>query len=256
MKLAIPFLRFSVNFSTAFLITPMSEPALPRLIVLPGLDGGDLLFENLRVALAGRAGMEVVPLPVTGPQTYDGLADGLAASLPQSGDYVLLAHSFGGPLAILLAGKAKHKPKGLILGATFVRNPWPLMGGIIKAALPSFLHPKSLPVIEATLLKSGDHETAYRIYQHLSEIGVNVLSERVKTVLSCDIRKALQTLSIPVLYVQGRNDRLITAAHGQLLQATGRTVQIAKVDAPHLVFQYDMALTMETVLLPFLRSLI
>jgi len=232
----------------------MSEPALPRLIVLPGLDGGDLLFENLRQALAGRAEMQVLILPTTGPQTYEALADALMPHLPEE-DYVLLTHSFGGPLAILLAGKAKHKPKGLILGATFVRNPWPLMGAIIKAALPSFLQPKSLPVIEATLLKSGDHETAYRIYQHLSEIGVNVLAERVKTVLACDVRKMLQALSIPVLYVQGRADKLIGAAHGQLVQTTGKTVQIAKVDTSHLVFQYDTTLTVETVLLPFLRSL-
>ncbi len=233
----------------------MTEPTLPHIIALPGLDGGDLLFENLRAALSGRAAMEVFPLPATGPQSYETLAAALMPRLPEAGNYVILAHSFGGPLAVLLAERARHKPKGMILGATFARNPWPLMGGIVEAALPSFLQPKSLPVIEATLLKSGDHETAYRIFQHLSEIGVNVLGERVKTVLSCDIRKSLQSLSIPVLYVQGRNDKLISGSQGALMQATARSLKIVKVDTPHLVFQYDAAMTVETVVLPFLRSL-
>lgn len=233
----------------------MSEPTLPRLIVLPGLDGGDLLFENLQAALAGRTEVTVLCLPVTGPQSYEALVAALAPQLPEAGEYVLLSHSFGGPLAILLAERVKHKPKALILGATFVRTPWPLMGGIIKAALPSFLQPKSLPVIEATLLRSGDHETAWHIFQHLSKLGPTILSERVKTVLTCDVRKSLQGLLLPVLYVQGRNDKLIAAAQGQLVQATGKSVSIAKVDTPHLVFQYDAVTTVETVLLPFLRSL-
>ena len=233
----------------------MSEPALPRIIVLPGLDGGDLLFENLRAAFAGCTDIDVLPLPETGPQTYDAMASAIAPSLPNSGDYVVLTHSFGGPLAILLADRARHKPKALILGATFARNPWPLLGGIIKAALPSFLQPKSLPVIEATLLKSGDHETAYRIFRRLSELGIDTLSERVKAVLSSDVRKRLQALSFPVLYIQGRNDKLISAPQSALMQATAKDLKIVKIDAPHLVFQYDTAQTVESVLLPFLRSL-
>ncbi|MBW8734785.1 MAG: hypothetical protein JF571_10855 [Asticcacaulis sp.] len=47
----------------------------------------------------------------------------------------------------------------------------------------------------------------------------------------------------------------MSAAQGQLMQATARTLNIARVDTPHLVFQYDTALTVETILLPFLRSL-
>jgi len=233
----------------------MPTPPLPRIVVLPGIDGGDMLFENLRRALSGRANVEILALPETGPQTYENLAAALLPSLPDNGEYVLLTHSFGGPLAVLLADRTTHKPKGLVLGATFARNPWPLLGGIVKAALPSFLQPKSMPVIEATLLKSGDHETAYRIFQRLSELGQNILSERVKTVLSSDIRKSLQSLSIPLLYVQGRNDKLISTPQGQLMRATAKNLKIVTVDTPHLVFQYDAARTVETVLLPFLQSL-
>lgn len=233
----------------------MPKPSLPRLILMPGLDGSGAFFASLIKALAGKAETQILTYPRDGAQSYDALAARLLPELPQTGDYVLVAESFGGPLAVLLTAKANVKPKALILTATFASNPFPLLGGIISVAVPGFLRAKPLPVIEATLLRPGDHQMAWDVYKEISMLKPEILSARVKSVLSCDIREPLAALDLPILYLQGKRDKLISSAHGLLMQRTARDLRIARIDAPHFVLQYDADSTVNDVLLPFLSSL-
>ena len=231
----------------------MSQP-LPHLVLLPGLDGSGAFFADLVAALGDSVATSILSYPATGPQTYEALATQLAPHLPST-DYVLLGESFGGPLAILLAERARMKPKGIIITASFVRNPWPLMGGIISAALPNFVQQKSLPVIEATLVRKGDYPLAYRIFQAISALKPDILAGRVKAALGSDVRKSLGALTMPMLYIQGRHDKLITAAQGKLMQLTARNMRLVGVDTPHFVLQYEVEHTVREVILPFLTDL-
>lgn len=233
----------------------MTKPALPLLVLLPGLDGSGAFFTDLIKSLGNKTSIQVLNYPEDGPQAYDALATRLLPQLPLGQDYILLAESFGGPLAVLLASKAAVKPKGLILAATFARSPFPLFGGIISAVVSGFLQTKPLPVIEATLLREGDHKLAWDIYQTISILKPSVLSARIKTVLSCDVRKPLAALDLPILYIQGAKDRLISAAHGLLMQKTARKLRIARIDTPHFALQYDTDDTVRDVLIPFLTEL-
>ncbi len=233
----------------------MSATPLPKLILLPGLDGSGAFFAPVLAALDGKVRAEVLTYPVDGAQTYDALASRILPLLPEAGDYVLLGESFAGPLAILLATRARHKPKALILSASFVRNPFPMMGMVINATLPGFLASKPLPILEATLLRKGDHQMAWDIFQSLSKLKTDVLSARVKTAMATDVRKELAALPLPVLYLQGRHDKLVSSAQGELVRQTGRKVQIARTDTPHFVLQYDVDTTVDQHILPFLSGL-
>jgi pimeloyl-ACP methyl ester carboxylesterase len=233
----------------------MPQPALPRLILLPGLSGGETFFEPLISALRGKAETRVVTYPADRQLSYDALADHVTAALPANGPYVVVAESFGGPLAVLAAARAANKPAGVVLAATFATNPLPLMGMILKTALPGFLASKPVPVIEAMLLRSGDHMTALHIFEAVSALPQDVLMSRLNAALKCDIRKPLAALDMPMLYLQGTKDKLMPAAQAVLMQKTAKNLRVIKVDRPHFVLQYEPEILVADVLVPFLKSL-
>lgn len=231
----------------------MPAPALPKCVLLPGLDGSGTFFAPLLEALRGKAETLVLAYPEHGPQSYTALTDHLRRQLPD-GDYVIIAESFAGPLAILLAAQAAVKPKGLILAASFARNPFPLFGQMFGNALPALLNDKALPVMEAVLLRPGDHEMTWKVFQAVSNLTQPVLRDRIKAVTTCDVTKPLAQLDMPILYLQGTEDKLVSAPHGALIARIGRRVTIARVAAPHFVLQYDVDTTVRDHILPFLEA--
>ncbi len=250
-----PFLRFSVNFSTAFLMAAMSEPALPRLILLPGLSGDETFFAPLLAALRGRAEATVVTYPADRLLSYDALADHVAKALPTAGAYAIIAESFGGPLAILAASRAPNKPVAMVFAASFATNPIPLLGLIMKTALSGFMASKPIPVLEAMLLRPGDHMTALHIFEAISALPQNLVTARLDAIRKCDVRKSLAGLNMPMLYLQGTKDKLMPAAQAVLMQRTAKNLRIIKLDRPHFVLQYEAEALVADVIAPFLQGL-
>lgn len=231
----------------------MPAPALPKCVLLPGFDGSGTFFTPLLGALRGKAETLVLTYPESGPQSYAALTDRLKCQMPGE-DYVIIAESFAGPLAILLAAQAEVKPKGLILAASFARNPFPLFGGLFGNALPGMLNDKALPVMEAVLLRPGDHERTWKVYQAVSKLSQDILRDRIKAVTTCDVQKPLAQLDMPILYLQGTEDKLVSAAHGALVARTGKHVTLARVPTPHFVLQYDVEASVRDHILPFLQA--
>ena len=96
------------------------------IVMLPGLDGSGLLSTCFVEAMQGQGvTVQVLPLPMQGPQDYVTLASILRPQLPIA-PFVLLAESFAGPLAIELAAASPPGLRGLILSTTFARRPVPL----------------------------------------------------------------------------------------------------------------------------------
>ena len=105
----------------------MVQRKTPGLVLLPGMDGTGALFERLVECLGDRLVTTVVRYPGDQFLDYDQLAALVSRSLPEDRPFVILGESFSGPVAIKLAASRPDGLKGFILGASFVRNPWPLM---------------------------------------------------------------------------------------------------------------------------------
>jgi pimeloyl-ACP methyl ester carboxylesterase len=231
----------------------MPAPALPKSVLLPGLDGSGTFFAPLLEALRGKTETLVLTYPEHGPQSYAALADHLKRQMPGE-DYVIIAESFAGPLAILLAAQAPVKPKRLILAASFARNPFPLFGSLFGNALPGLINDKALPVMEQVLLRPGDHDLTWKVFQAVSKLNPDVLRDRIKAVTTCDVTKPLAQLDVPILYLQGTEDKLVSAPHGALVARTGKAVTLARVATPHFVLQYEVEATVRDHILPFLEA--
>lgn len=210
----------------------------PTLCLLPGLDGTGRLYRNLARRL--EADFEVRRLAYDS-RRFDGyspLADALAPQLPRDRDFVLIAESFAGPLAVELAGRRPQGLRALVLAASFVSSPLPasrLLAGVLEH-LPATLPPGLL--LERMLAGRGaGGELRAELQAVLRAIPTEVLRRRALAALRSDAGKALASLQVPMLYLQGTRDRLIGRRAGNQVLQLARDAELRRIEGPHFLFQ-------------------
>lgn len=203
------------------------------IVLLPGLDGDADLRAEIVARLSRSRPVTCVAYPADRALGYGELTDHVSACLPK-GRCVLLAESFGGPIAIKLAASRKTI-SGLVLAGSFARHP-----------LPSFLSwfaafdPRLLPkrVVSRVLLgRDSQPELASRLHASLSKLPRDVLSARLRSVLTVDCRSTLQQIACPILCLQGRRDLLLNekTAGEMIAGRPERTVEW--MDASHMILE-------------------
>jgi pimeloyl-ACP methyl ester carboxylesterase len=126
-----------------------------NVFLLPGLDGTADLFAPFVASAPAGLQLTPVPLAMSGAQSYRGLAEDLVQRLP-SVPVHLIAESFSGPLAILLASKV-CSVKSVILCATFATPPVPRA----LEHVPDWLLRRVPPTaFVAALMSGGDWKAA------------------------------------------------------------------------------------------------
>ena len=88
------------------------------------MDGTGRLFASCVRQLAPELGPRVVSYPLQNALGYAGLIQEIP--IPH-GPFAIVAESFSGPLGIRLATQHRERVRALVLVATFVRNPSPLL---------------------------------------------------------------------------------------------------------------------------------
>src|ERR1700761_1771928 len=112
------------------------------LVLLPGLHGTDRLFQGLRQAFGAAYETLAISYPKDVPLGYEALEAQVREQLPTQ-PFVLFGESFSGPIAIRIAADPPTGLIGLILCATFAKNPYPRLAWAKRFA--SYLPLKSLP---------------------------------------------------------------------------------------------------------------
>ena len=227
----------------------------PLCLLLPGTDGTGLFYTGLAEALRPHVEVRILNYPQDQSLGYAELCRHLQPELPADRDYILIAESFAGPLAILLAEAAAHKPSALILAATFATSPWPVSARFFRALLPmtDWLSPPTW-LIRVLLLGPGTRPMTQDILESIQKLGSDVLKSRLNAALTCDVSEALKKLDLPILYLRGRHDRLIPRTCGERILKLNPRTTIQTIEAPHFVFQEDPASLVADVLLPFIRD--
>jgi pimeloyl-ACP methyl ester carboxylesterase len=64
-----------------------------------------------------------------------------------------------------------------------------------------------------------------------------VIKHRAKQVLRVDVLADFAALTLPILYLQARQDRLIWAFNAKTLKQLQPDMQLVKLDAPHFLLQ-------------------
>jgi pimeloyl-ACP methyl ester carboxylesterase len=127
---------------------------------------------------------------------------------------------------------------GLILCATFAKNPFPWLRAV--RALAVRLPFKSLPRrLRAPLLwGSGDPRRAPpRAERASAAVDKAVIRRRLHEVLTVDATAHLADINVPTLILGATRDRLVPRSAVRLLVRRIRQSEMAEVDGPHLLLQ-------------------
>lgn len=202
------------------------------LILLPGLHGTIDLFARFVDNAPSGLPLRSQPLPNDIVRSYRELADWVYDRLPPE-PVVLIAESFSGPLALLVADRCP-RVVGIVLSASFVEPPLPRF----LEHVPAFLWNQSPPTaLLSVMLTGGDRILADEIRRTVATVRGDVLASRAAEALSVDVRAALERYCRPLLYLRATRDRLIRARSAARLRTLKASTVVIPVDAPHMLLQ-------------------
>lgn len=209
------------------------------MLLLPGMDGTGLLFEPLLKALPDWLQPRVVAYPADEPLGYEGLLPSVRDACPPAAEFVVLAESFSGPLALMLAASEPPGLRGIILCASFIRCPlrtpfrW-----IAAAARP--IHFRLAPTWPARWALFGGHETDF-LHRLFATATVTVspaaMAARARAVASVDVTEELRMCRVPLLYLAAQQDRVVAPSCLSTIRREKPDIQVVELPGPHLLLQ-------------------
>lgn len=226
--------------------------SLKKIVLLPGMDGSGELFRGLVSALPPGLETETLWYPADRYMTYGELAGTLRGAIPVDEPFVLVAESYGTPLAILIAALEPPNLQGIVLCAGFATSPvrgWKRTLAWDLTPLVSLVSHMTMPGFVVRHLMVGDEAPkglVELVKGALSWVTPKVLGSRMREVLNVDVRAELAQVKVPVLYVQASKDRMVSALCVEEMQAV-KPGRVTVMDAPHLLLQCEPVLGAEKI---------
>jgi len=221
-----------------------------KLVLLPGMDGTGQLFNDFVEALPNALEAVTVRYPTERCLSYSELENFVRAVCPTSGPFMLLAESFSTPLAIQYAAANPENLVGLVLCAGFATSPVRGWRQLLGRLLAPLLFRIPLPNLAARLWLVGPDappSLLATVRDAVSSVQPKVLATRLWAVLGCDVRAELGRVASPVLYIQAKQDRLVSAACLEELRRIKPQMAVAALDGPHLLLQREPRRAAEVV---------
>jgi len=214
-------------------MTPIS------LVLLPGMDGTGLLFEPLIGELPRAINPVIISYPLNQPLTYRELLPIILEALPKHDPFILVGESFSGPLALMAAAQGLSNLKAVILCASFIQNPIPWLpkwagvlarGGLFRLSR-RFIMAKALIAGYATPRLMGLLDKVH------SSVSPAVMALRAREILAVDVTAELKRCPVPVFYLGGANDRVVSRGNLKMIKRIRPSVQARLIPGPHLILQ-------------------
>ncbi len=208
------------------------------LILLPGLDGTGIFFQPLLAALPPHIQPVVVTYPADRPLTYQQLLPLVLAALPTDEPFIVLGESFSGPLAIMAAMTRPKNLRAVILCATFVTRPLPMLKWLVPVFARSIFF-QFFPPVQRALVAMGAYpeKLGKLITQVRMAVGGGMIAFRVRDLFKVDVREQLRACTLPMLYIAGKKDRVVPAANLRQIQQIKPDIQVVTFDGAHRVLQ-------------------
>jgi pimeloyl-[acyl-carrier protein] methyl ester esterase len=211
-----------------------------KLVLLPGMDGTGELLTDFIDSLCGIFETDTVRYPTDSFLSYSELARFVRSSTPVSHPFVLVAESFSTPLAIQCAATNPPNLKGLVICAGFATSPIRGYRRFLGSLLTPILFRVVLPELAAKLWLVGPDappSLLAAVRGAISSVQPKVLAARLRAALACDARAELGHVVVPILYLQAKQDRLVSALCLEDIQQIKPQTAVAIIDGPHLLLQ-------------------
>lgn len=212
---------------------------MTALVILPGLDGTATLHAQFIAALdASVAPVTVLRYPPDQLLDHAALERLVREALPGNTPFVLLGESFSGPIALSIAADPPANLLGLVLSTTFARAPIPFLSRFATLARIAPVRVVPLSLLSWMLLgRWRNRSLDAALTQALRTVTPAVLRYRAAAAMRVDVSRRMAGITLPVLYLRARGDRLITAAAGEHISAVMTHATLVELDGPHLLLQ-------------------
>lgn len=211
-----------------------------HIVLMPGLDGTGKSFEPLLPLIADDARITIVRYPADRYLSFDETVACAASQIPQGTSPVVIAESFSGPVAVRLVASGKISSKALVLCATFVRSPRPVLWRIARFLhLPLIIRADMPRFFFKIVIGRDDLIDALLPLWKKVHAGVppRVMESRLGIINEVDVRSDLDKLTVPCLYLQAKNDRIIPSSCLKDLTSHLPHLRVNSFDAPHFILQ-------------------
>lgn len=211
-----------------------------KLVLLPGMDGTGALFSEFIAMLPATFEAVAVSYPTEQYLPYQELKNIVRAACPIFEPFVLMAESFSTPLALQYAATNPTNLAGLVLCAGFATSPVKGWRRFLCSLLAPLMFRIPPPNLAAKLWLVGpDAPTPLlmAVRDAISAVQPWVLTARLRAVLASDVRGAVAQIGVPILYLQAKQDRLVSASCLEVIQRSKPDVAVAVLDGPHLLLQ-------------------
>jgi pimeloyl-ACP methyl ester carboxylesterase len=206
-----------------------------RLVLLPGLDGTDVFLRPLLHALPQSIVPVVVQFPSDGANDYQHLLGIVEDAVRGLDAYWVLGWSFSGPLALMLAARDRQRVRGVILCASFVRAPHPLLAWCRIAAVgPVFWMIRVARRVPSFISRARRGESWSDKAETWGRVSATTLARRSRALLSVDARDALRSCDTAIVYLASSRDLLVPRRNIEEIVQHHPSTRVIVIDGPHM----------------------
>lgn len=166
---------------------------------------------------------------------------------------VVLGESFSGPVSVMIAAHRPDLVRGLILAATFLRNPhvgWlmRLVSGINPGFTPTYLR-------RAILMgRYADNALDRQVYEIVATMPAGVRAKRLIEVSHVDVRSKFAQIQCPILALHGNADYVVFKRPMARAIASKLNATMTVLGGAHMLLQTRTEAAGERIL-SFMKSL-
>jgi pimeloyl-[acyl-carrier protein] methyl ester esterase len=210
----------------------------PVLVLMPGLDGSGRMFEQFEALLPPQLVRQRITYAADLPATLDAYAEHAYAQLPAAGDVILLAESFSGSSAVLLAHRLSNRLKALILCASFVTPPHPLIFLARRLPIRVFGLKEERRLLKYYCVGWNAPDALVEVLSRvMHKLGNRTVQQRLRLLASIDLTAPLHELTVPILLLQATRDKLVSRHAQVFLERAAPQAHITHIAGPHFLLQ-------------------
>jgi pimeloyl-ACP methyl ester carboxylesterase len=149
----------------------------------------------------------------------------------------------------------RYRVAALVLCNSFVVHPWPRIFRLLAVPLLFRIRPPDTLLVRYLVGPRAPRELLARIRAALAAVSPKVLASRVRTVLGVNVARQLARCTMPLLYLRGTDDRLVTESSvDAVVNAATVPVSVARIAGPHLLLQIAPEAAWQAISETILRS--
>ena len=204
------------------------------LVLLPGLDGTDVFLRPLVAALSPAIQPLVVTYPTSGAEDYGDALGIVRRATAGLSEFYVLGLSFSGPLAVMFAAEEPERVKGVVLVATFVRLPRPVLRFFRFACTGTTLWmwriARRIPI---WLLRSRRDPLRLAKAETLRKVPARCFAGRARAVINVDVSATLRQCRQPILCISFARDRVVPRTNVEAILREAPSATHATVAGGH-----------------------